>query len=253
MRVTSVRRDGPSTITEIDLDRLASGYEHRPTQGFSLDHAVALVEHLDRGARALDVGGGKGDHAAAWADRGVFAVVLDPGEQMVAAAGRRRGVSAVRGMSQSMPFRDAAFDVVRFHLSIHYGDWRAAVREARRVLAAGGIIDIWTFGPRHHARSNLSLWFPRVSEIDAARFPDLGLIGRELEALGLDVAIEQHDEVVERDPDDWVAAVRAGFVSTLQLLTPAEIEAGLDRFIRIHPAGTPLVYDLRFDRIIGSA
>ena len=42
-------------------------------------------------------------------------------------------------------------------------------------------------------------------------------------------------ETVSRRAADWEAAVRAGFVSTLQLLDPAELEAGLARFHEEHP------------------
>jgi hypothetical protein len=61
---------------------------------------------LDAGAWALDVGGGRGDHAAVWADREIRAVVLDPSERMAMAAASHPGVDAVRGVSQAMPFRD---------------------------------------------------------------------------------------------------------------------------------------------------
>lgn len=205
---------------------------------------------LRPGARALDIGGGRGDHGAVWAARGVQAIVLDASMRMAADASRQEGVAAIVGRSEALPFRPGAFDLAYFHLSIHYGDWRAALAEAARVTAPGGRIDVWTLGPRHHRQSHLARWFPRVRELDEARFPDPDDLAAFGETVGRVEAREEWTERVTREAADWADAVRAGFVSTLQLLTGQEVEEGLTRFAIHHPPGSVLHYELLFDRVV---
>ncbi|RPI22884.1 MAG: class I SAM-dependent methyltransferase, partial [Actinobacteria bacterium] len=155
----------------------------------TLGNAAAAAAHLAAGDLALDVGGGRGDHAAVWAQRGIVSVVADPSPGMVAMAGGLPGVHAVLARAQSLPFRSHCFGLVYFHLSIHYGAVEPSLAEAARVMSAGGRIEIWTLGPRHHASSNLARWFPRVAEIDAERFPHPERIVAGLHALGLHAVV----------------------------------------------------------------
>lgn len=234
----------------MDLARLAAGYRHRPPSAASLRRAASVVEGLPAGSRALDVGGGPGDHAAVWADAGMRAIVLDPSLEMLAVAAGLPGVDAVAGTSQEMPFRDGVFEVVVFHLSIHYGDWRRALDEALRVLRPGASCLVWTHGPAHVASSMLTRWFPTVGDIDARRFPNPDEIAAYLAGRGASVTHDTEVEQVVRTAGDWERAVRAGFVSTLQLVPAAELERGLDDFRAAHPdPDEPVAYRLGFDRI----
>jgi SAM-dependent methyltransferase len=178
------------------------------------------------------------------------AIVLDPGRAMITGAHAVPGVTAVRGTAQQMPFIDRCMDVAYFHLSIHYGDWRRALDEARRLLRSGGRIIIWTLGPDHHAASMLGRWFPSVEEIDRRRFPDPA----DLEAhLARTSAVERTSEVEvrTRPAGEWAAAVEAGFVSTLQLVPPDELASGLAAFRNQHPDPHHLVrYDMYWTRLV---
>jgi hypothetical protein len=50
---------------------------------------------------------------------------------------------------------------------------------------------------------------------------------------------------------DWSQAVRAGFVSTLQLVPSTELEHGLGAFRAAHPdPAETFVYELKFDRLV---
>ena len=237
-------------MSEVDLEALAAGYDHRPTTAAAKERAGAAADatRLGPGTNVLDVGGGRGAHAAVFAARGARAVVIDRSPAMAKAASAAPGVRAVVGDAESLPIADTACDLVYFHLSIHYGDWRTAMAEACRVCRPGGRIWVWTFRPEHHADSFLARWFPSVASIDEARFPEPVAIADLLGALGC-VGIEAGDapERVERTAADWRRAVEGGFVSTLQMLPPGEVERGLLRFGRAHPdPGAAISYDLLF-------
>ena len=234
---------------DVDLSRLAEGYRHREPSTDSLDRARRTGLSLPEAARIADIGGGPGHHAAVWADQGHDPVVIDPGGEMTRPA-RDRGIAVVRGASQALPFRDASFDLAWFHLSIHYGDWRRAVEEAVRVTRDGGLIEIWTLAADHHESSMLARWFPSVTGIDAARFPDPSAIERSLAGRTQSVTRTGVTEHKQRPAGEWAAAVEAGFVSTLQLVDGRERREGLAAFHRAHPdPSVEITYELRFDQV----
>ena len=190
---------------------------------------------LGPGSVAVDVGGGRGDHAAVFAATGAAALVVDRSASMAAAAGRS-GVAAVVGDGRRLQLRDAAADLVYFHVALNYGGWEVMLAEAARVAKPGGLVEAWTFAADHFRHSMLARWFPSIVALDEARFPHPDLIEARFRALGLhQVAKEAETETVSRRAGDWEQAVRAGFVSTLQLLDAAELEAGLARFHQDHP------------------
>lgn len=206
---------------------------------------------LGAGSVALDVGGGLGEHAAVWAARGVRSIVLDPSWTMVQRASRRTGVTVLCARSQALPLRDGVLDLIYFHLSIHYGDWRSALTEAHRVLRPGGICEIWTLGSEHHRTSNLARWFPSVAAVDCARFPEPDELTAFLRGLEMSVEQVRVVERTQRRVGDWTRAVRAGFVSTLQLVSAEELERGLQDFTAAHPDPDEIFeYSLKYDRLV---
>jgi SAM-dependent methyltransferase len=176
--------------------------------------------------------------------------VLDPSPVMLARASEQIGVAVVQARSQNLPFADDVAGLAYFHLSIHYGDWRAAVREAHRVVSPGGRIEIWTMSHDAIERSSLGRWFPRIVEIDKKRFPDPEAIAELCRLSNSSVELARTDEAIVRSAPDWAEAVRGRFVSTLQLLCDDEIDDGLARFALEYPNPDSLYrYELRLTRI----
>jgi len=154
----------------------------------------------------------------------------------MARAARERGLPAVVADGRRLPLKGGTAGLVYFHLSLHYGGWEVMLAEAVRVLGPGGMVAAWTFSREHFRHSLLARWFPSIAPIDEARFPDPDLLWARMWALGLEgVTQVPETEVVSRRAGDWEAAVRAGFISTLQLLHPAEVEEGLAGFHQEHP------------------
>jgi SAM-dependent methyltransferase len=233
---------------EVDLERLAEAYGHRAHDRFE-QRLRAMVESTRPapGDLVVDVGGGHGAQALALqAGLGVRAVVLDPSLGMVHRA-TERGVAAAVARGEELPIAPGAASLIYFHLSIHHGDWRRMLDEAWRVARPGGAIWVWTMAAEHFESSFLAHWFPRVAEIDSARFPDPEEIVSHLSLLGGSPRSVRDVVDVERTAGDWLQAVRDGFVSTLHLLGEDEIEDGLARFQAAHPdAEEPISYRLLF-------
>jgi len=92
--------------------------------------------------RAIDIGCGEGRFCRMLRGSGVQAVGVDPTVELIARARRLDpdGDYRIAG-GEALPVDDACVDLVVFYLSlIDIPDFRAALREARRVLQPGGIL-----------------------------------------------------------------------------------------------------------------
>lgn len=238
----------------VDLERLADGYRHRPASPASLARADRAIEelHLGEGSVVVDVGGGPGSHAGRFAASGATVVVVDPAEGMWPRA-RSIGAHVVGGRGEALPLVSDLADLVWFHLSVHHTAWEQALAEAVRVCR--GEVRVWTMGRRHFERSFPARWFPSVPAIDASRFPDPDDVEEEMRSLGL--AHVRHGLEIEKKrltAGEWLTAVDAGFISTLQLIPPDEMAAGIARFGEEHPDPDEVVeYELLFDWVFGAA
>ncbi len=242
-------------MTRVDLDDLATAYGQRPTSRAALERAGRAAESvgLRAGDVALDLGGGRGDHAVVWAQRQARAVVVDASRGMVRLAGSQPGVAAVCATTQVLPLVNSCARLAYFHLSLHYGDWRASLAEAERVLQSGGECWIWTMGEEHHRGSFLARWFPSVGDIDSVRFPDPSSVAEHLAtvAQGVETGVEMEPKTMPAGR--WRDAAAARFVSTLQLIPRDELEQGLSDFDAAHPDPTEQIdYVLTFDWIRAS-
>lgn len=130
--------------------QLRPGAEYRPhlfeaRREFLLDLARA-------GERALDLGAGAGDFAAALADAGVDVVGADASALAVEIAGARHPGLDVRHVPAEgpLPFPDAGFDLVWLGGVIgHVLDTEGFLEEVARVLRTGGRLALST---EYHGR-----------------------------------------------------------------------------------------------------
>lgn len=97
---------------------------------------------VDPSVRVLDLGGGAGAATELFAHGAGEIVVLDPDpKKLQRGQARRLGLTFTHGVAEALPFPDGRFDRVASVLSFHhFRDGRAALAEASRVLAPGGML-----------------------------------------------------------------------------------------------------------------
>ena len=113
------------------------------------DHRVTYLQELkligrNAGVRGadLEIGVGTGRFAAPFGIR----LGLDPSLPMLRIA-RARGVEAIRGLAEALPFRDASMRSILVMTSLCYlDDPKGALREVSRVLKPGGKLIIGFLG-----------------------------------------------------------------------------------------------------------
>ncbi len=94
-----------------------------------------------RGLAVLDLGCGEGRFCRMLAARGARTAGIDATPEMTRTATRRGGggQAYLTGSAESLPFADAAFDLVVSYVTlVDIADYAAAIRESARVLRPGG-------------------------------------------------------------------------------------------------------------------
>jgi ubiquinone/menaquinone biosynthesis C-methylase UbiE len=217
-----------------DFGALAATYDElRPADASWLELVERLIAEGDLlGGRVLDVGCGTGRLAAELAGRGARVWGVDPSPEMLAVARAKapQGVGFKQGRAERLPFRDGWFDRAVYTLVVHLVDRAAALAEALRVLAPGGLVVVASFEPAHFDHYFLNGFFPSLAGIDRARFPTPEALSAELGAAGFGPPrLATLHQQVAVDREEALRRIRGRHISTFQLLDAREYEAGLAR------------------------
>jgi SAM-dependent methyltransferase len=179
-------RYGPYELPSNALLRLASAAIRAWQRRQALRrHPLGPTRSL-RSGRALDVGCGRGDLAAALVARGWSVTGVEPSADACAVA-RSRGVDARQGTLTEVPLEPAAYDVAVFQHSLeHMADPVADLRRTAKALTPGGLllITVPNFGSWQSRRFG-SRWFHLDLPRHRVHFTEAGLQGA-LRAAGLE-------------------------------------------------------------------
>lgn len=197
---------------------------------------AALIERaLGDARRVINVGAGAGSYEPR--DRTVLAV--EPSDVMIA----QRGLNAapcVQGSAEALPAEIGAFDAAMAVLTIHHWrDWRAGLREMRRV--ARSRIVLFTFDPEAHSFWLTRDYLPEINGIDRRIMPSLADLAEELGPCEATPVLIPHDcrdgflGAYWRRPQSYLDPAVRGSISAFAMI---DAEMGLKRLTHDLASGT---------------
>ena len=213
-----------------------------------------LLERLAdlRGRRILDVGCGTGRLSAALTERAHAKVWgVDSPAMLDVAKEKVQGVAFKRGHAESLPFKDGWFERAVLWLVLHLVDRPAALAEARRVLAPGGLVAVVTFDESHFDAHWLK-WLAAVAErVDRARFPTGEQLVESCASQASPTSRRRGSTSTQCSREDALLRLRTRHISTFDLIGEDEIARGLAEAERTLPE--TVEYDLRWLLAVGRA
>lgn len=218
----------------IDYENIALNYaRHRQVHPEVL-RSLLMVSGVGAASKVLEVGCGTGNYIVAVQGLvGCSCWGIDPAEQMLSMAGEGLGkVSFQCGRAEIIDFPRDFFDLV-FSVDVihHVGDRLAYLREAYRVLKAGGKVCTVTDSEwiiRH--RQPLAAYFPETVEVDLGRYPPIAELLQIMEQVGFGETTENTVEYCYEQTD--IQPYRDKAFSCLRLISEEAFQRGIERMER---------------------
>lgn len=187
---------------------------------------------FSEGSRVLDIGCGNGRYFPYFAARRARVVGMDLFIGMLEAARRAGSVDLVAGSAGLLPFTNESFDVVFLNHMLGFApDRLSALREARRVVRAGGTVAV-TLNTREHSRKLYEVWNEAVAKtgrkpsaaVKTAAFRAEDAVPDVVEMFGNATTTRLDNAFVFASPDDPIAYLATTYFAQEENppLTPAE-------------------------------
>ncbi len=184
----------------------------------------------------LDIGCGTGRFLAQLAPV-AKAWGVDASSEMLEVARTRAGVAGLKlGTAEQLPFKDGWFERATMWLVAHLVDRPRAFAEARRVLSGDGRFAVATFDPSYFDAFWLNELFPSMEAADRERFPTVGELEGTLREAGFEPRLLRLSQRGSLSRTDALERIRGKHISTFDLISDEEYEAGLERAERELPA-----------------
>jgi SAM-dependent methyltransferase len=224
------------THPRLNYDSLSNDYNQRYSSTRNWERGDALL-NLARQVNAktiLEAGSGTGFWLNLLHQVTPKLYGIDFSAGMIAEA-RNQPAPGCRGTGTQLPYQSGTFDLVYCVDAVHhFGDYRAFIAEAFRVLKPGGALAIIGHDP-HSGEGNWYIYdyFDTVYQTDLMRYPSSGMIKNSMRQEGF-ADIERHDvehilnihvgEGVLNDP-----FIKHNATSQLALLSEETYLAGIEK------------------------
>ncbi|MBC7877458.1 MAG: class I SAM-dependent methyltransferase [Anaerolineales bacterium] len=222
----------------LNYDQIAAEYNQRYPTSQAWERGQALLE-LARKLKAkniLEVGSGTGFWLNLLHQVTPHLYGMDFSAGMIEQARNQPApLKLTQGTAVQIPYQNETFDLIYCVDAIHhFGDHRAFITEAFRVLKPGGALAVIGHDP-HSGESNWYIYdyFDTVYETDLVRYPSSGMVKNSMKHSGF-VDVEYHDvehilnihvgEGVLNDP-----FIKHSATSQLALLSDKTYSAGIEK------------------------
>lgn len=229
------------TQPKLNYDEIASQYNQRypASQYWQRGQALLALAGRVRAKTILEVGSGTGFWLNLLSQTGAKLFGLDYSMGMIRQAkGQPAPLSLTRGLGTHLPYLSSTFDLVYCVDAIHhFGDQRAFIADAFRLLKPGGALAVIGHDP-HIGSSHWYIYeyFDSVYETDLRRYPSGSSVVQWMQQKGFqEVSSSTVEEIrnihvgeaVLKDP-----FLKQDATSQLALLDLKSYETGMDRIRR---------------------
>lgn len=223
----------------LNYDKIAQNYNQRYPTSQQWERGAALLNLAKRirARRILEVGSGTGYwlNLLGGVTNGLFGLDYSMG-MLRQARGQSAPLKLARGTAVNLPLQNQTFDLLYCVDAIHhFGDHRAFVVEAFRVLQPGGVFAVIGHDPHGEGASNWYIYeyFDTVYDTDLRRYPSGKSLMRMMEREGFeDVSSEIVEQIRNVHVGDSVLKdpfLKHNATSQLALLDDGVYQAGLER------------------------
>lgn len=223
---------------KLNYDQIASQYNQRYPNSQTWERGQALLElaQLVNAQTILEVGSGTGFwlNLLSQPERKLFGLDFSMG-MLQQSKNQPAPLSLTRGTGTQLPYRSSTFDLIYCVDAIHhFGDHRAFISEAYRLLRPGGALAIIGHDP-HEGSSHWYIYdyFDHVYDTDLRRYPSGRSVPQWMEQEGFqNISTQTVENIRNIHVDDAVLKdpfLKHNATSQLALLSAADYQTGMER------------------------
>lgn len=225
--------------TKLNYDQIASDYNQRYPDSQTWDRGQALLKLANqlKAKTILEVGSGTGFWLNLLHQITPRLYGLDFSAGMISQARKQPApIKLTRGTAIQLPYQSGTFDLLYCVDAIHhFGDHRAFIAEAFRVLKKGGALAVLGHDPHEAGEDSWYIYnyFEDVYDTDLRRYPSGKSVMDWMKADGFqDISAQEVEKIVNIHVGDGVfndPFIKQNATSQLALLSAEKYQSGLKR------------------------
>ncbi len=225
--------------TKLNYDQIASDYNQRYPDSQTWDRGQALLKLASqlKAKTILEVGSGTGFWLNLLHQVTLRLYGLDFSAGMISQARKQPApIKLTRGTAIQLPYQSGTFDLLYCVDAIHhFGDHRAFIAEAFRVLKKGGALAVLGHDPHEAGEDSWYIYnyFEDVYDTDLRRYPSGKSVMDWMKADGFqNISAQEVEKIVNIHVGDGVfndPFIKQNATSQLALLSTEKYQSGLKR------------------------